>query len=69
MTQVNQCDVCKALPCVGNELEFTGYTWDTSKKQEMGYWKGYVCYSCIYKARKAIGILQDSRVEGKVPFV
>ena len=57
MTKVNQCDICGKLPCAGNELEFTGYTWDASKNQQMDYWQGYACYNCIYKMRKAVGIL------------
>ena len=57
MTQVNQCDICKTLPCIGNELEFTGYTWDASKNHEMKYWRGYICYNCIYEMRKFMKIL------------
>jgi len=57
MSRTNKCDACGGVPCIGNVVEFTGYTFDNAKT--MGYWKGYLCYGCIYDARKVLNILDE----------
>ena len=61
MTKAFECDSCHVHTKYGLEFEFMGFTF--SDDRTMDYWKGHLCYECVYEMRKRINITGAHKID------